>query len=137
MVSNSLKYARDDVNPIINIEVKKEADDIVISVIDNGMGFDMKFKDKIFEQFERLHSAAKFSGTGMGLAIVKKIVDIHKGRIELKSKQGKGSTFQIFLPIRKKEVNASGKPRERELVTKGGVVLTSNNKEELTWLNTD
>ena len=66
---------------------------------DNGIGFDEKYKDKIFQIFQRLHGNAEYSGTGVGLAICKKIVDNHKGKITVKSKEGEGTEFIIWLPM--------------------------------------
>jgi PAS domain S-box-containing protein len=103
LLSNSLKYSKDDISPEIRIDVEVINDYISITFTDNGIGFDMKYKDKIFEQFQRLHNSSKFSGTGMGLAIVKKIIDIHNGTIMIKSEVGIGTTFQILLPFNKKE----------------------------------
>ncbi|RAW02907.1 PAS domain-containing protein [Pseudochryseolinea flava] len=69
-----------------------------IIVADNGIGFDNKYKDKIFEVFQRLHGRHEYSGTGVGLAIVKKIVENHNGFIEAESMLGEGATFNIYLP---------------------------------------
>lgn len=135
LITNSLKYSRDEVMAVIQIKVAKQDDYIAISVSDNGIGFDMKFKDKIFEQFERLHSKSKYSGTGIGLAIVKKIVDIHKGKINLDSQIGVGSTFQILLPI-KKEEHGNNQSHRRTLVGTGKYTI-SHKKEKLVWLDMD
>jgi PAS domain S-box-containing protein len=117
LISNSIKYSRNDIKTSIMIEVKKNDEYISISVKDNGIGFDMKYKDKIFEQFQRLHSSSKFSGTGMGLAIVKKIIDIHKGIININSEIGIGSTFEILLPINKKEEKKDTKFSDKKILS--------------------
>ncbi|MEO6302609.1 MAG: ATP-binding protein [Bacteroidia bacterium] len=70
-----------------------------ISVIDNGLGFDPKYKDRIFEVFQRLHGQQVYKGTGMGLAICKRIVENHKGIITATGRLNKGATFDIYLPI--------------------------------------
>ena len=71
-----------------------------MKVKDNGIGFDMRYADEIFLPFECLHSHDKYEGTGMGLAICKKIVENHGGKISVKSTTGKGTTFIIRLPAR-------------------------------------
>jgi two-component system, chemotaxis family, CheB/CheR fusion protein len=109
LISNALKFNNSDV-PVVKIgtrDVKPDEileygidprDHIVICVEDNGIGFEDKYKDKIFGIFQRLHSASQYQGTGIGLAICKKIVDNHHGFILADSKPGIGSTFQIILP---------------------------------------
>ncbi|RYF69644.1 MAG: PAS domain-containing sensor histidine kinase, partial [Cytophagaceae bacterium] len=69
-----------------------------IDVSDNGIGFDEKYLDRIFQIFQRLHSKSEFAGTGIGLAICAKVVANHTGLITASSQVGKGSTFSIYLP---------------------------------------
>ncbi len=69
-----------------------------ISVADNGIGFDEKYVDRIFEVFQRLHGRSQYAGTGIGLAIVQKVVEIHGGAVTASSQPGEGATFQIYLP---------------------------------------
>lgn len=71
----------------------------VIDVIDNGIGFDERYLDRIFTIFQRLHGRMHYSGTGMGLAICRKVVDIHRGYITASSQEGAGATFRVFLPM--------------------------------------
>lgn len=71
----------------------------VIDVIDNGIGFDERYLDRIFTIFQRLHGRMRYSGTGMGLAICRKVVDIHRGYITASSQEGAGATFRVFLPM--------------------------------------
>jgi PAS domain S-box-containing protein len=112
LISNALKFSRPDVPPHISIDCKNiipEAGthpDIIpkksychISVSDNGIGFDEQYKDRIFQVFQRLHDKNTISGTGIGLTIVKKIVENHHGIIIASSKPGEGARFDIYLPI--------------------------------------
>jgi signal transduction histidine kinase len=72
-------------------------------VEDNGIGFDEKYLDKIFQPFQRLHGRNEYPGIGMGLAICRKIIERHKGAITAKSTPGRGSTFIITLPVKRGE----------------------------------
>lgn len=112
LISNALKYRKDNEPPIIQIDYKKvKAKDIAenfvkttryyhkISFIDNGIGFDVQYAEKIFEVFQRLHQKTEYSGTGIGLAICKKIIENHNGFIYAKSKIGVGSEFGFYLPV--------------------------------------
>lgn len=111
LIGNSLKYSQPDSIPEITIESEKvnssDYPDLLepnikkfhkITFTDNGMGFDPQFKETIFVLFQRLHSKTDYPGTGIGLAICKKIVDNHKGHIVADSTPGKGSVFTVFLP---------------------------------------
>ena len=70
-----------------------------LTVSDNGIGFDEKYLDRIFNVFQRLHSRNEYEGTGMGLAIARKIALFHRGEITAKSKPGEGTTFIVTLPV--------------------------------------
>ncbi|HLP18661.1 MAG TPA: ATP-binding protein, partial [Chitinophagales bacterium] len=70
-----------------------------ITVEDNGIGFEPEYSEKIFGLFQRLHGRSEYAGTGIGLAIVKKIVENHRGIVLAKGKQGQGATFEIFIPM--------------------------------------
>ena len=81
---------------------------------DNGIGFDEKYLDRIFQPFQRLHGRSQYEGTGMGLAICRKIVERHGGTITAKSVPGKGATFIVTLPVKQKlkeAVEASSRGR--------------------------
>ncbi len=104
IIVNALKFTRDGVKPEIKIysdfnEVAKQNESMIrIYFSDNGIGFDVKYLNKIFTIFQRLNLKNKFEGTGIGLAIAKKIMDKHKGTISANSTEGKGSTFIISFP---------------------------------------
>ena len=113
LLSNAIKFTRDDVLPIVEIkseilrgdainspEVENNRDYCRITVKDNGIGFDQQYADKIFELFQRLHTRNEYQGTGIGLAVCKKIVDKHNGLISVSSKQNEGTTFIITLPVK-------------------------------------
>lgn len=103
LISNALKYSKKDIPAHIEItsskETKNEKIYYRIDVKDNGIGFEQEYADKIFQMFRRLHGKAEYSGTGVGLSIVKKVVENHNGLIEVISSPGEGSTFSIFLPV--------------------------------------
>jgi signal transduction histidine kinase len=112
ILSNALKFSREGVPPdiLISAEIVRDMspDTITdkdgaycrISVQDNGIGFNEAYLHKIFVIFQRLHGRAEYEGTGIGLAIVKKIIDTHSGLITARSEEGKGSTFYILLPLK-------------------------------------
>lgn len=112
IISNALKFIRHEVPPDIRISCKpflsengverKEESFCYLSFKDNGIGFDDQFAKKIFTLFRRLHTKDKFEGTGIGLAISKKIIEKHHGNIIAKGQEGNGSEFIIVLPTRQK-----------------------------------
>jgi light-regulated signal transduction histidine kinase (bacteriophytochrome) len=97
LIGNALKYRSAEV-PRIHINARQDRKEWTISVRDNGIGIAREHADRIFGMFKRLHSAAQYSGTGMGLAICKKIVERYGGRIGVESQPGKGSTFSFSIP---------------------------------------
>jgi len=115
IVSNAVKFSREEVTPVIDInawlidEKSLNAQPVAggrycrIEITDNGIGFNEKYLDKIFVIFQRLNSREEYEGTGIGLAIVKKIVDTHKGLITAESTEGTGSKFIIILPVYQNE----------------------------------
>ncbi len=98
LLSNALKYTRPDVPPVISIHARQENGYYHIRISDNGIGFEQKHADQIFHIFQRLHRKSEFSGTGIGLAICKKIVANHGGEIHATGNPGDGATFHITLP---------------------------------------
>ena len=99
LLSNALKYTRPDEPAVISIQVAREGNQYHIRISDNGIGFDQKHAEQIFHIFQRLHRKTEFSGTGIGLAICKKIVANHGGDIHATSSPSQGATFHITLPI--------------------------------------
>jgi PAS domain S-box-containing protein len=94
IISNALKY-NNSKNPLIQIDATETEDHWQITIKDNGIGFDEKYADKVFMIFQRLHHKEEFSGTGIGLAICKKIMELHGGQIRVESEPGKGSIFYL------------------------------------------
>jgi PAS domain S-box-containing protein len=97
LISNAIKYSSLKENPVVEIGATKENDTLVYFVKDNGSGFDMKFYNKLFGVFQRLHDEREFEGNGIGLSIVKQIVTRHKGNVWATSEPGKGATFYFTL----------------------------------------
>ncbi len=108
IISNALKY-RDKVAPQIFITAEKTVNEWLFSIRDNGIGIDPKYADKIFDMFARLHGKTKYTGTGMGLAICKKIVNSHGGKIWVESEVGQGCIFLFTLPAGKTKESGNGK----------------------------
>lgn len=98
VIGNALKYAQTGVKPLIKIEYSTNTKYHEIAIHDNGIGIDEEYFDKIFIIFQRLHNVEEYSGTGMGLAIVKKIMENLGGAIRVKSKIGEGSIFYLLFP---------------------------------------
>lgn len=98
LISNALKYTSKNAAPKIEIACEESGNAITYSIIDNGVGFDMKYYGKIFGVFQRLHTSEEFEGTGVGLAIVQKIVQGLGGRIWAESEVGQGAQFYFTLP---------------------------------------
>jgi signal transduction histidine kinase len=112
LLSNALKFSKAAIPPEIIID-SEPVDDLSLEAVpvkngrytrikvnDNGIGLDESYIDKIFVIFQRLHGRTQYEGTGIGLAIVKKIVEKHNGLIGVKSKEGEGATFTIVLPLK-------------------------------------
>lgn len=98
LLSNAIKYSSRNEHPAITITSDLREDEIIYSVTDNGVGFNMKYVDKLFNVFQRLHSDREFEGNGVGLAIVHRIISRHGGRVWAESKPGVGSKFSFSLP---------------------------------------
>ncbi len=112
LISNALKFSKQDVAPVITVALEKVTGDVIpddkvnktdayyaISFVDNGIGFEKEYEHRIFDVFQRLHPAHKYPGTGIGLAICKKIMENHKGHIMADSELDMGSRFTIYFPV--------------------------------------
>ena len=104
LIGNALKFRRPEEPPVVKVEAQIIPDSLTpakklcrLTVSDNCIGFDEKYLDRIFNVFQRLHTRNEYEGTGMGLAIVRKIALYHGGDITAKSKPGQGSTFILSL----------------------------------------
>jgi signal transduction histidine kinase len=103
LLSNAVKFTRDTTRPEIEIGSRQEGEDTVVYVRDNGAGFDPRYADKLFGVFQRLHRQDEFPGTGIGLAMVQRIIHKHNGRVWADSRIGHGATFYFSLPNAKEE----------------------------------
>ena len=106
LVGNGIKFHGKDL-PEVKISAVREEKEWLFYVKDNGIGIDMQYKDRIFVVFQRLHGREEYSGTGIGLAICKSIVERHGGRIMVESELGKGSTFTFTIPIKEPMVDGA------------------------------
>jgi signal transduction histidine kinase len=111
LISNAIKFRRKEADPVIEIKAEKNkmpasaenkqaTETYTITVSDNGIGFDKKYSEEIFQPFKRLHSFHEYEGTGVGLSICKKIVEKHNGTITASSSPGEGSTFLVTVPAK-------------------------------------
>ena len=98
LISNALKFRSKDA-VVIDISAREEDGSWIFAVRDNGIGFDIQFEERIFLIFQRLHTKEEYSGSGIGLAVCKKIVSRHGGRIWVESELGKGATFFFSFPV--------------------------------------
>jgi light-regulated signal transduction histidine kinase (bacteriophytochrome) len=97
LIGNGLKY-HGDKSPNVHVSAKRDGNEWAFSVRDNGIGIDPKYHERIFEIFKRLHDQTEYPGTGIGLAVCRRVVTRHGGRIWLQSEAGRGSVFHFTLP---------------------------------------
>ncbi|HET7897290.1 MAG TPA: ATP-binding protein, partial [Flavisolibacter sp.] len=98
LISNAIKFQPEGNQPLIRIWAERDDALLRVHVTDNGLGIAPEFHKKIFEMFRRLHNRETFEGTGMGLAICKKIMEKHGGKITVESMPGQGTTFTCWFP---------------------------------------
>ncbi|MDD1678502.1 MAG: PAS domain S-box protein [Methanomicrobiales archaeon] len=103
LIGNGLKFQKPDNKPVIRASAAQKGDYWLFSVKDNGIGMEPRFADRIFKIFQRLHAKGEYEGTGIGLAICKRIVERHGGDIYVESAPGTGSIFYFTIPIKKEE----------------------------------
>ena len=103
LIGNAIKFTEKTENPQIEFGYTEEENDYIYHIKDNGAGFNMKYYDKLFGLFQRLHSQEEFEGTGVGLSIVQRIISRHNGRVWGEGEVGKGATIYFSLPKKNKE----------------------------------
>jgi signal transduction histidine kinase len=111
LLSNAIKFGRKSQTPVVQIKCQPASSEQLptdlsadraywqLTVTDNGIGFDSQYAERIFQVFQRLHAKTQFAGTGVGLAICRKVVENHSGYIQANSVQGQGATFTVWLPV--------------------------------------
>lgn len=114
LIGNAIKFTRRVPQPRIEIEGQVRGEEVVFQVRDNGAGFDMRHADRLFGVFQRLHSNADFPGSGIGLSIVKRVVQRHGGRVWASGRPGEGACFCFSLPYRARQPSPAPRPPSRE-----------------------
>ncbi len=99
LISNAVKYSSKKENPVVEISSEEKDGEVIFSIRDNGVGFDMLYVNKLFGVFQRLHSHEEFEGTGVGLAIVYRVITKHRGKVWAEGKLDEGAVFRFSLPV--------------------------------------
>ena len=103
VISNAIKFRKKDVAPVVEITVEEKGNEYLFAIKDNGIGMEDQYKERIFILFQRLHNVSDYPGTGIGLALCKKIVRLYNGEVWIESTLGEGST--LYFTIRKENVS--------------------------------
>ena len=104
LIGNALKFCKKGVRPFIQIYARKAESHFIIYVQDNGIGIPQEAKSRVFEIFQRLHSKTDYGGTGIGLSICKKVVQMHNGEIGFESKENEGTVFYFSLQFNEQDL---------------------------------
>jgi PAS domain S-box-containing protein len=106
LIGNAIKFRRPGSKPVVRVSAARGEQATVVSIADNGIGIEPKYFERIFQMFQRLHGRSEYPGTGIGLALCKKIVERHNGRIRVESEAGQGTTFSFTIPDAAPRVDA-------------------------------
>jgi light-regulated signal transduction histidine kinase (bacteriophytochrome) len=98
LIINAIKFRKKDKVPVVNIAATDTGKEFLFTIKDNGIGIEKEYYDRIFIIFQRLHLRTQYAGTGIGLSLTKKIIEMHGGKIWVESELGKGSTFNFIIP---------------------------------------
>ncbi|HIK44763.1 MAG TPA: GAF domain-containing protein [Leptolyngbyaceae cyanobacterium M65_K2018_010] len=120
LIGNAIKFRKPTETPRIHVGVQRQDDHWLFSVADNGIGFEPQFAERIFVIFQRLHTRDEYPGSGMGLAICKKIVECHRGRIWVEAAPDQGATFYFTIPVEGRDRNhGNGRKAQNYLFSRG------------------
>ncbi len=120
LIGNAIKFRKVEETPHIHIGVQRQEDQWLFSVTDNGIGFDPQFAERIFVIFQRLHTRDEYPGSGMGLAICKKIIECHRGRIWVEAVPDQGATFYFTIPVEGRDrSHGNGRKAKNYLFSRG------------------